>query len=106
MADRQQTRECYERALDIRLEKPGPEHADVASTYNTLGAVYYNMGNLQQAKEYYERALDIRLKSLGPSMLKLRIRTITWVLYSVRRVTCSRPRSILNVLMTLNSQTH
>ena len=48
MADRQQTKEYYERALDKQLIKLGPEHADVATTYNNLGSVQRDMGNLQQ----------------------------------------------------------
>jgi len=32
MVDLQQTKEYFERALDIQLEKPGPKHIDVAST--------------------------------------------------------------------------
>ena len=66
MADLQQTKEYFERALDIQLEKLGPEHIDVASRYYNLGIEQHDMGNLQQAKEYHERALDIRLKKLGP----------------------------------------
>ena len=47
MTDRQQTKEYYERALDIILKKLGPEHTDVAIMYNNLGVVERALGNLQ-----------------------------------------------------------
>ena len=47
-------------------KKLGPEHIDVARSYNNLGKLQSDMGNLQQAKEYHQRALDIGLKELGP----------------------------------------
>lgn len=46
MADLQQTEEYFERPLDMQLEKLGPEHADVESTYSNLGSVMRDMGNL------------------------------------------------------------
>ena len=54
-----------ERALDIRIKQLGPNHVDVASSYNSLGALHKDLGDLQQAKQYYERALDIKIKQLG-----------------------------------------
>ena len=48
------------------MKKLGPEHVDVAASYNNLGIVYRNLGDFQQAQDSHARALDIRLKQLGP----------------------------------------
>jgi len=63
MAELQQTKGYFDRALDIELKKLGPKHIDVATTYNNLGVVQREMGNLQQAKEYYGRALVLHFLS-------------------------------------------
>ena len=39
LGDHQQAKECYERALSIRLNKLGPDHVDVACTYHLLSDV-------------------------------------------------------------------
>ena len=59
----EQAKEYHELALNIRQEKLGPEHVDVATSYNNLGLVPDNLGNYEQAKEYHELALNIRQKS-------------------------------------------
>ena len=43
----------------------GPQHPDVASSYNNLANIVRAQGNLRQAKEYHELALAIREKTLG-----------------------------------------
>ncbi|KAL9955411.1 hypothetical protein ACROYT_G036729 [Oculina patagonica] len=48
------------------LSTLGPDHVDVARTYNNLGALHSKLGNLVQAKECYDSALTIRLEKLGP----------------------------------------
>ena len=48
------------------MKQLGPEHVDVATSYDNLGTVYRNLGDFQQAKDSHARALDIRLKQLGP----------------------------------------
>ena len=57
--------EFFDRELAIR-RKLGPEHVDVASTYQNLGNVHFCLGELSQAKEFYDLALGIVLKELGP----------------------------------------
>ncbi|XP_046862483.1 nephrocystin-3-like [Xenia sp. Carnegie-2017] len=59
-------KDCYEKALEIRQKSLGPEHVDVATTFNDLGNMYYNTNKYDKAKECYEKALEIRQKSLGP----------------------------------------
>ena len=44
----------------------GPQHPDVASSYNNVALVLHGQGDLKQAKEYHERALAIFLQTLGP----------------------------------------
>ena len=56
----------YERALAIRLQTFGPQHPDVADSYNNIANVLDDQGDLKQAKEYHERALAISLQTLGP----------------------------------------
>ncbi|CAH3136870.1 unnamed protein product, partial [Pocillopora meandrina] len=52
--------------LKIQMKKLGPEHVDVASSYNNLGTLHKALGDTDEAKDCYKRALDIRLKKLGP----------------------------------------
>ena len=40
---------------------------DVAASYNNLGVVYGNTGELAKAKDYYELALEIQKEQLGPN---------------------------------------
>ena len=61
-----QAKEYQERALAIRQQTLGPQHPDVASSYNNIATVLLGQGDLKQAKEYHERALAIRQQTLGP----------------------------------------
>ena len=66
LCDYQQAKRYYERALSIRLNKLGPDHADVAHTYHIMGTLHRHLGDYLQAKEYYLRALSIRLNKFRP----------------------------------------
>ena len=55
----------YERNLNIQIQKLGPQHVDVASSYNNLATVLHDQGDLEKAKEYHEHALAIRIQKLG-----------------------------------------
>ena len=66
LCDYQQAKRYYERALSIRLNKLGPDHADVAHTYHIMGTLHRHLGDYRQAKEYYLRALTIRLNKFRP----------------------------------------
>ena len=57
--------EYQQRALDIALDKLGPKHVDVATSYNNLALIYEDLGDFKQAKEYQQSALDIELDKLG-----------------------------------------
>ncbi|XP_044174571.1 uncharacterized protein LOC122958129, partial [Acropora millepora] len=56
----------FERSLALQLQLLGPEHPDVASSYNNLANVLHEQGDLKHAKEYHERALAIMQQTLGP----------------------------------------
>ncbi|CAH3103920.1 unnamed protein product, partial [Porites lobata] len=57
--------ELHEKALMIRKKIFGEDHADVATSYNNLALVYYNLKEYNQAKELHEKALMIRKKIFG-----------------------------------------
>ena len=57
--------EYQQRALDIQLDKLGPEHVDVARSYNNLALIYKALGDFEQSKEYKQRALAIRADKHG-----------------------------------------
>ena len=40
LGDLEQAKEYRQRALNIRLDKLGPEHIDVATNYNNLADIY------------------------------------------------------------------
>ena len=43
----------------------GAKHIYVAKSYNNLGAVHQELGELEQAKDYHQRALEIQINVLG-----------------------------------------
>ena len=57
----------YQRAIEIQVNTLGPNHVDVATSYNNLGIVFQHIGELEQAKDYHQRAIDIRINVLGPN---------------------------------------
>ena len=56
----------FEYSLAFKLQEHGPEHVNVARSYNNLALIYKKLGDFEQAKEYQQRALDIQLDKLGP----------------------------------------
>ena len=65
--DLEKANEYYQLALEIRKQQLGPNHVDVAMSYNNLGSVYQDTGDLEKAKEYHQLALEIRKQQLGPN---------------------------------------
>ena len=57
--------------MEIRLKQLGPDHVNVAASYNNLGTVYNNLCDFQRAKGNHTRALDICLKQLGPEHVEV-----------------------------------
>ena len=53
--------------LSVLSKIVGPNHVDVALSYNNIGLVYSKKGDLYQALDYYQRALEIKEKQLGPN---------------------------------------
>ena len=63
-----QYREALKRhfmALVLDQQKHGENHSDVATSYNSIGLVYENLGEPEKALEFYQKALNIRLQVYG-----------------------------------------
>ena len=58
--------EYYQKSLAIYLKQLGPEHPDVATSYNNIGFVHREKGDNDKALEHYQKALDIFSEQLGP----------------------------------------
>ena len=61
----QATKKFYEFSMQFFLQKFGPKHTRVATSYNTLGSIHQELGDFEKAKEYHELALSISQKKLG-----------------------------------------
>ena len=61
----QVAKKFYEFSLQFFLQKFGPKHTSVATSYNNLGSVHEQLGDFEKAKEYHELALSIYQKKLG-----------------------------------------
>ena len=51
----------------LKKEQLGPNHVDVALSYNNIGLVYSKKGDLDQALDNYQRAQEIKEKQQGPN---------------------------------------
>ena len=71
LGDFNQAKEYQQRALAIRLEKLGPVHVDVATSYSELALIYMGLGDFDEAEGYQQRALDIRQEKLGPEHVEV-----------------------------------
>src|SRR6266511_542885 len=56
----------FERALEIRERRLGPDHPDVSQAISGLATLHYYKGEYSKAEPLYQRALAIREKSLDP----------------------------------------
>ncbi len=59
------------RALDVRKKKLGPNHPELADTYDSVARNFLFDGYYGECEELYRRALAIREKVLGPNHLKV-----------------------------------
>jgi tetratricopeptide (TPR) repeat protein len=48
-----------QQALEIQKAELGEEHPIVASSYNNVGAIQYQVGDFQEALRCYQKALAI-----------------------------------------------
>ena len=67
----QAAKKFYEFSLQFFLQKFGPKHTSVATSYNNLGLVHDKLGDFEKAKEYHELALSITQKKLGPENVQV-----------------------------------
>jgi CHAT domain-containing protein/Tfp pilus assembly protein PilF len=56
----------FERALEIRESRLGPDHPDVSQVISGLAVLHHYKGDYVKAEPLHRRALAIREKSLGP----------------------------------------
>jgi tetratricopeptide (TPR) repeat protein len=61
----------FQRALQIREQRLGPDHLKVASSLTGLALLYEARLKLAKAKQLYQRALHIREQQLGPDHLEV-----------------------------------
>ena len=64
--------ENNKKALEIRKNKFGEEHATVALSYFYVGKTYMAMGDYSKALENHQKALDIRKKVLKPGHQRIK----------------------------------
>ncbi len=55
------------RALELRRQVFGDDHAETAKSYNNLGLCYSNLGRFELAAENARRAAEIQERVLGPN---------------------------------------
>ena len=56
--------ENYRKSLNIRIESLGPEHFDVATSYNNIAFIYFRTGDYKQALTLMYKAREIQEKIL------------------------------------------
>ena len=54
----------YDIAFDIRQNILPANHPDLATSYNNIGVVYYNMQDRSKALSFLQKAMNIRAYSL------------------------------------------
>lgn len=61
-----EAQQLYEQALVIQESRLGPDHPDLATTYNNLAIVVRRAGDYRRARQLYHKALAIREAHFGP----------------------------------------
>ena len=54
MGELEQAKDYHQQAIYIGINVLGPNHIDVATSYNNLGTVFQAMGEMEQAKDYHQ----------------------------------------------------
>jgi CHAT domain-containing protein len=62
---------AYGRSLELKQQVFGPNHSNVAVTYNNLGNLYKKMGRFEESISHYEQAKAIFIQQLGAQDLKV-----------------------------------
>ncbi len=57
----------FEQALELQQKHLGPQHPEVAQTYNLLGVALTNQNKLEEAIAFYEKSLEMHLALEGPT---------------------------------------
>jgi tetratricopeptide (TPR) repeat protein len=57
--------QCWENALEIRIQVLGDNHKDVANTMNNAGIAMGRLGREEEAMEHLQKALAIRIRLHG-----------------------------------------
>ena len=52
----------HQKSLDIKLNVFGPDHPDIAVTYNNIGVVYLQQAKYPEALNMYQKSLNIDIK--------------------------------------------
>ncbi|MGB6851297.1 MAG: tetratricopeptide repeat protein, partial [Thermoanaerobaculia bacterium] len=60
MEDHEKARSIFARAIEIREEKLGPDHPDLAETLEAYADLLRTIGHTSEAEELASRALAIR----------------------------------------------
>ncbi len=61
----------YVKSLNIKKVHYGENNFNLASTYNNIGIVYKERGNLEQALEMYMKSLNIKKAHYGENNFNL-----------------------------------
>ena len=59
--------ECFQREREIVLHLHGADHVPTATSYETVGSVFYAMKKYEEALVQHQRALEIRTRMLPPN---------------------------------------
>ena len=79
MGDHEKALEYSLTSFFIKLDKldSGENDPDTAVSYNNIGNLYQDKGDLEKALECYNKSLSVRLNSLGENHPDVSVNTIT-----------------------------
>ncbi|XP_046847990.1 uncharacterized protein LOC124441558 [Xenia sp. Carnegie-2017] len=71
MGEYEKAKDIYEQAIEIKTKAFGPDHVNIATTYNNLGFVYSKLGEYEKAKHFCIQAMEIQTKAFGPDHVNI-----------------------------------